>query len=88
MTGTDDGDDGVDRLAEHLAELPGIPVDVLERAMVAMAVTHRLDTGGSCVTCHPPRRIRLHRRPAGDCHTRRILQAALRDASHPRQASA
>lgn len=78
------GHDDPDRLAEHLAELPDIPTGVLERAVVAVAVTHRLDPRGHCVTCHPPQRLHLpRRRPAGDCHTRRILRAALRDATDP-----
>ena len=42
---------GPDRLAEHLARLGHLPGGVVHRALVAIAVAHRLDARGRCGTC-------------------------------------
>lgn len=88
---------GPDRLAEHLARLGHLPGGVVHRALVAIAVAHRLDARGRCRTCTrrrwPTVRLAAGRAPAspggrwsgrdrsGDCHTRRILRAAIRDTA-------
>ncbi|HEX5493972.1 MAG TPA: hypothetical protein VFX70_05275 [Mycobacteriales bacterium] len=70
---------GPDRLAERLARLGRLPADAAHRALVAIAVTHQLDARGRCRAC--ARRGWPARRRPGDCHTRRILRAAIRDAT-------
>lgn len=85
---------GPDRLAEHLARLGHLPGGVVHRALVAIAVAHRLDARGRCRTCArrrwPTVRLAARRQSvgqwrgrdrSGDCHTRRILRAAIRDTA-------
>ncbi|HEY9389767.1 MAG TPA: hypothetical protein VIR27_08370 [Mycobacteriales bacterium] len=70
-------------LAETLAEAP---VEVLARAVLAVAVVHQLDRRGRCQTCRPRRR--WWGSVAETCPTRELLRVAAWEARVPRWRSA
>ncbi|HEY9475310.1 MAG TPA: hypothetical protein VIS06_15870 [Mycobacteriales bacterium] len=70
-------------LAEVLAD---VPVEVLQRTVVAVAVVHQLDRRGRCQACGPRRR--LWASVAETCPTRELLRVAAWEARAPRWRSA
>ena len=74
-----------DRLVDELAGLTDVPVEVLQRTVVSVAVVHQLDSRGRCHSCHPWWRIRGL---GGTCPTRELLRVAIREAHTPRWRSA
>ncbi|HEY9474663.1 MAG TPA: hypothetical protein VIS06_12535 [Mycobacteriales bacterium] len=78
---THSGDGDRDRLVEDLTSLADVPIEVLQRTVISVAVVHQLDARGRCQQCRPRRHLRGF---VSTCPTRELLRLAVCETGQTR----